>query len=64
MKGVGLWGKGDRLRDEGKNTIRTLLYQHVKETKIALFSLKGVGLWEKAGKRCSLLCVVGHLSHL
>ena len=44
MKGVGLWGKGDRLRDEGKNTIRTLLYQHVKETKIALFSLKGVGL--------------------
>ena len=43
-KGVGLWGKGDRLRDEGKNTIGTLLYQHVKETKIALFSLKGVGL--------------------
>ena len=39
-KGVGLWGKGDRLRDEAKNTIRTLLYQHAEETKIALFSLK------------------------
>ncbi len=39
-KGVGLWGKGDRLRDEGKNAIRTLLYQHAEETKIALFSLK------------------------
>ena len=32
-KGVGLW-------DEAKNTIRTLLYQHTKKTKIGFFSLK------------------------
>ena len=31
-KGVGLW-------DEGKNAIRTPLYQHPEKSKIALFRL-------------------------
>ena len=39
-KGDRLWGKGDRLRDEGKNAVRTLLYQHLEKTKIGFFSLK------------------------
>ncbi len=47
-KGVGLWGKGDRLRDEGKNTVRTLLYQHPEKTKIGFFSLKVIVYREKS----------------
>ena len=44
MKGVGLW-------DKGKYAIRTRLYQHPSKAKMALFSLKGVGLWDE---RCKL----------
>ena len=42
MKGVGLW-------DEGKNAVKTLLYQHPEKLKIALFNLKSVGLWDEIG---------------
>ena len=47
--------KGDRLWDAAKNTIRTLLYQHAEETKITLFSLKGVGLWDKSGRKVFII---------
>ena len=39
--------KGDRLRDEAKNIIRTLLYQHPEKTKIGFFQSKGYSLREK-----------------
>ena len=39
--------KGDRLRDEGKNAIRILLYQHPEKTKIGFFSLKVIVYGEK-----------------
>ena len=53
MKGVGLWDERCRfmgcvgLWDEGENTIRTLLYQHLNKTKNRFFQSKGVGLWDK-----------------
>ena len=40
--------KGDRLRDEAKNTVRTLLYQHLEKTKIGFFSLKVIVYGEKS----------------
>ena len=43
--------KGDRLRDEGKNAVRTLLYQHPEKTKIGFFSLKVI-VYEKKGDVC------------
>ena len=39
--------KGDRLWDEEKNAIRTLLYQHPEKTKIGFFSLKVIVYGEK-----------------
>ena len=43
--------KGDRLRDEAKNIIRTLLYQHPEKTKIGFFSLKVI-VYGKKGDVC------------
>ena len=40
--------KGDRLRDEAKNIIRTLLYQHPEKTKIGFFSLKVIVYGKKS----------------
>ena len=43
--------KGDRLWDEEKNAIRTLLYQHPEKTKIGFFSLKVI-VYGKKGDIC------------
>ena len=37
--------------DEGKNAVRTLLYQHPEKTKIGFFSLKVI-VYEKKGDVC------------